>query len=200
MPQVCGICKHPEKHAIESAILRRVPLSRIASQVKASVFAMQRHKGHMAANIVRAAPYEAGEALQAVSLLERVQGLIAEIREIAEKAKKDKQWNSALAALKETRGCLELLGKLSGELQAQNPGPRVQIGIAVGAGQQQPEDDDGDDANLDARVAECVREATLDFNPDEIARLKAISQQRVFPLLGADSSGRTTGRDISYSQ
>jgi hypothetical protein len=201
MPQVCSVCKSPEKVAVESAILRRVPLSRIAEQTKLSVFAMQRHKKHMPANIVRSAPYEVQQTVQAISLLDRVQSLMLEIRQIAEQAKKNKSWGSALGAMRELRGCIELLGKLSGELQAQTPGPKlsVAVGVNVNSGQQ-TEHDDGGDANLDARVAECVREATLDFNPDEIARLKAISQQRVFPLLEADSSGRTTGRDISYSQ
>jgi hypothetical protein len=175
MPQVCSVCKSSEKLAVENAILRRVPLSRIAEQTKLSVYAMQRHKGHMAKNIVRAAPYEAGEALQAVSLLDRVQGLISEIREIAEKAKKDKSWNCALAALRELRSCIELLGKLSGELQAQTPGPKVQIGIALGSGQQQrTETDDADGGDLDAQIAQHVCEATLNFDPDEIERLKQL--------------------------
>lgn len=177
MPQVCSVCKSPEKSAVENAILRRVPLSRIAEQTKLSVFAMQRHKSHMAENIVRAAPYETGQALQAVSLLDRVQSLIAEIREIAEKAKKDKSWNCALAALRELRSCLELLGKLSGELQAQTPGPKVQVGVIVNSGQQQPESDDGGD--LELTLAKYVMEATSNFDPAEIERLKALCS-RVF--------------------
>jgi len=49
MPQVCSVCKSPDKLAVEDAILRRVPLSRIAAQTKLSVFAMQRHKAHITA-------------------------------------------------------------------------------------------------------------------------------------------------------
>jgi hypothetical protein len=177
MPQVCSVCKSPEKLAVENAILRRVPLSRIAAQTKLSVYAMQRHKGHMAKNIVRAAPYEASEALQAVSLLDRVQGLISEIREIAEKAKKDKSWNCALAALRELRSCIELLGKLSGELQAQTPGPKVQVGVVINSSQQQPESEDSGD--LDLQIARHVMEATLNFDPAEIERLKLLCS-RVF--------------------
>lgn len=177
MPQVCSVCKSPEKLAVENAILRRVPLSRIAEQTKLSVYAMQRHKGHMAKNIVRAAPYEAGEALQAVSLLDRVSGLISEIREIAEKAKKDKSWNCALAALRELRSCIELLGKLSGELQAQTPGPKVQVGVIVNAQQQQPQSEDGGD--LELTLAKYVCEATSNFDAAEIERMKTLCS-RVF--------------------
>lgn len=177
MPQTCGICKHPEKQAIEDAILRRVPLSRIASQVKASVFAMQRHKAHMTAGVVRSAPYEVGQALEAISLLSRVQGLLSECREIATAAKKDKSWPAAISALREVRGCIELLGKLSGELQAQTPGPKVQVGVIVNAQPQPPESDDGGD--LDVRIAQHVMEATNNFDAVEIERLKALCS-RVF--------------------
>jgi hypothetical protein len=194
MPQTCSICKHPERQAIENALLRKIPMTKIAAQTNTGMYSIRRHLQHMAAGVVRSAPYEVQQTVQAVSLLDRVQSLIAEIREIAEKAKKDKSWNCALAALRELRSCLELLGKLSGELQAQTPGPRVQIGIALGAGQQQrTESDDGNDADLDARVAECVREATLDFDPVEIARLKMICQQRIFAL---PEVGQGSGRDI----
>jgi hypothetical protein len=179
MPQVCTVCKSPEKLAVENAILRRVPLSRIAEQTKLSVFAMQRHKSHMAKNIVRSAPYETGQALQAVSLLDRVQSLIAEIREIAEKAKKDKSWNCALAALRELRSCLELLGKLSGELQAQTPGPKVQLGVQINNGQPPASSSDDDSGDLDLQIARHVQEATLNFDPTEIERLKALCS-RVF--------------------
>lgn len=185
MPQTCGICKHPEKQAIEDAILRRVPLSRIALQVKASVFAMQRHKAHMTAGVVRSAPFEVGQALEAISLLSRVQGLLSECREIATAAKKDKAWPAAISALREVRGCIELLGKLSGELQAQTPGPKVQVGVIVNAQQQQPESDDGGD--LDVQIARHVMEATNNFDAAEIERLKLLCQ-RVFTALPEASS------------
>jgi hypothetical protein len=182
MPRTCSVCKSPDKLPAENAILRLVPLSRIAQQTKLSVDALQRHKGHMGKNIARTVPYDAEQALSSVTLLSRVQSLIVEVREIANCAKKNKSWASAISALRELRSCLELLGRMSGEL-SQVPGPKlsVAVGLNVNTGGQ-PEHDDGNSGDLDARVAECVREATLDFNPDEIARLKAISQQRVFAL------------------
>ena len=49
MPRVCSVCKSPDKLPAEDAILRLVPLSRIAEQTELSVFAVQRHKSGTAA-------------------------------------------------------------------------------------------------------------------------------------------------------
>jgi hypothetical protein len=141
----------------------------------------------MGKNIVRAAPYEAEQALSSVTLLSRVQSLIVEVREIANCAKKNKSWASAISALRELRSCLELLGRMSGEL-SQVPGPKVQIGIAVNAGQQPRADsDDGDGGDLDLQIARHVMEATDNFNPVEIERLRMLCQQ-VLPALPEASS------------
>jgi|ERR1700722_3069154 len=176
MPRVCSVCKSPDKLPAEDAILRLVPLSRIAAQTKLSVDALQRHKAHMGKNIVRTVPFEAEQALSSVTLLSRVQSLIVEVREIANCAKKNKSWASAISALRELRSCLELLGRMSGEL-SQTPGPKVQVGLIVNAQQQQPESED--DCDLDVQIARHVMEATNNFEAAEIERMKSLCS-RVF--------------------
>ncbi|MCU1302667.1 MAG: hypothetical protein JWQ87_2951, partial [Candidatus Sulfotelmatobacter sp.] len=180
MPRICSVCKSPDKLPAEDAILRAIPLSRIAAQTKLSVDSLQRHKKNcMAKGIVRAAPFEAQQSVEAISLLSRVQSLIVEVREIANCAKKNKSWASAISALRELRSCLELLGRMSGEL-SQTPGPKVQIGIALNSGQQQrTETDDDDSGDLDLQIARHVMEATNGFDAAEIERLKALCS-RVF--------------------
>ena len=54
---------------------------------------------------------------KATSLLARVENLMHESERIAAAAKLEKNWPAAMSALREARGCLELLGKLRGELQ-----------------------------------------------------------------------------------
>jgi hypothetical protein len=49
-----------------------------------------------------------------------VEGLIAESKAIAEKAKSGQQWIAAVSALREVRSCIELMAKLSGELSSAN--------------------------------------------------------------------------------
>jgi hypothetical protein len=177
MPQTCSICKHPEKQAIEIALVRKIPMTRIAQQTGTGMYSIRRHAQHMAASVVLRAPHEVGQTVQAVSLLDRVQGLMLEIRQIAEQAKKNKNWTSALGAMRELRGCLELLGKLSGELTAQTPGPKVSVGVIVNSGQPQPENDDSGD--LELTLAKYVCEATNNFDATEIERMKQLCS-RVF--------------------
>jgi hypothetical protein len=200
MPRTCSVCKSPDKLPAEDAILRVIPLSRIAAQTKLSVDALQRHKKNcMAKGIVRAAPFEAQQSVEAISLLSRVQSLIVEVREIANCAKKNKSWASAISALRELRSCLELLGRMSGEL-SQTPGPKLSVGVIVNAGQQQhSESDDSDSGDLDLQIARHVMEATNDFDPVEIERLKLLCsrvflaptpQQGMSPLQLIESTAR----------
>jgi hypothetical protein len=92
------------------------------------------------------------------------------------------------------RGCIELLGKLSGELQAQTPGPKVSVGVIVNAQQQQPENEDGGD--LDLTLARYVAEATDNFNTDEIERMKALCS-RVF-IESTPQQGAGRPQDLSF--
>lgn len=46
--------------------------------------------------------------------------MIRDCRTIAQKAQKAREWHAAVSALREVRGCLELLGELSGELDKQD--------------------------------------------------------------------------------
>jgi hypothetical protein len=207
MPRTCSVCKSADKLPAEDAILRLIPLSRISQQTKLSIDSLQRHKSHMGKNIVRSVPYEAEQALSSVTLLSRVQSLIVEVREIANCAKKNKSWASAISALRELRSCLELLGRMSGEL-SQTPGPKlsVAVGVNVNSGQQ-PEHDDGDSGDLDLQIARHVMEATDNFNPVEIARLQELCA-RVFveamphagigppQLIESTASNRAAGNNL----
>jgi len=61
-----------------------------------------------------------GPPIEGQSLLERVEGLIAESKAIAERAKSTDQLVAATGALREIRSCIELMAKLSGELSSAN--------------------------------------------------------------------------------
>ncbi len=76
---------------------------------------MHRHREHIPAALTKAE--QAHEVAQATTLLGRIEGLIQDCRAISQKAQRARQWQAAVSALRELRGCLELLGKLSGELQ-----------------------------------------------------------------------------------
>ena len=57
--------------------------------------------------------------------MSRVEGVMSRMERICEKAIEQEHWTGAVGASRELRGCLELLGKLSGELQT--GGSRVAV-------------------------------------------------------------------------
>jgi len=92
-----------------------------------------------------------------------------ESQKIAAAAKLEKNWPAATSALREARSCLELLGKLRGELQQADTvhlhkHAHLHAGAAVPTSA--PE--------LELEIARRVSEVTDNFNPAEIARLRAL--------------------------
>lgn len=126
---VCAVCRHPSRDKIDRALVAHTSFRTIVKQHGTSPAALSRHKGHLSTALVKSA--EARQAASATSLFERVEQVIGDCRAIAERANKAKSWASAVAALREVRGCLELLGKLSGELGQSGNGTSVHVSTAV---------------------------------------------------------------------
>ena len=104
---------------------------------------------------------------EATSLLTRVENLMQESEKIAAAAKLEKNWPAATSALREARGCLELLGKLRGELQ---PGTlhlhkheHIEASATVRS-----------EADIELMISQHVAAATNNFDPAEISRLKGL--------------------------
>lgn len=127
MPRTCTVCAHPKKHAIEDALLRNVPLAKIASQIGSSAAALFRHrKNCLPAKLVKAR--EARDTSDADRLLGRIEQLIDEAEAVAKSARKEKNWSVVMSALREIRSCAELLAKLRGQIDS---GTKVQVGVQV---------------------------------------------------------------------
>jgi hypothetical protein len=125
--QECTACKHPKRPEIDAALVAGTPsLRNIAEQVGLSTPALFRHKAHIPAALAKAK--HAAEVAQADTLLQRVESLIAQARDITEKALAANEFAAAIRGLGEVRQCLELLGELSGELQR---GDDVNVAVAV---------------------------------------------------------------------
>lgn len=121
MSKLCAVCVLPAKtrDAIDRALVSGKTYKKISERFKrrVSTFALYRHRKHLLPkDLVRQAPPPKPEV--ATNLLDRVESLINESRGIAEAAKRGEQWVAASAALREVRACLELLGKLTGQLSS----------------------------------------------------------------------------------
>lgn len=125
--KVCGICSHPERAAIDAALVDGTSLRAIAGQYGTTKSALDRHRKHIPTALTKAK--QAAEVADATSLLSRVERLVSRCETICEKAMAEGEWTPAVSATRELRGCLELIGKLSGELK--QPGVNVDIKNAV---------------------------------------------------------------------
>ena len=115
MPRACTICTHPGLDAINRALVEGAPNRRIASQYDVTERAVRNHKsGHLPATLAKA--QEAEEVARADDLLSDVRDLQTRALAILDKAEGSGDLRTALGAIREARGNLELLAKLLGEL------------------------------------------------------------------------------------
>jgi hypothetical protein len=116
VPRKCTVCTHPDRGAIDEALVGATALSALSAKYRdISEDALGRHKAnHLPAKLVMAAAAE--EAAQADNLLDQVRDLQGRAYGILDKAESAGDLRTALGAIREARGNLELLAKLLGEL------------------------------------------------------------------------------------
>ncbi len=115
MPRSCTICEHLERERIDKALVGDSSNRSVASLYDVSEAAVRRHKAnHLPAKLVMAQAAE--EVAQADTLLGQVRDLQRRALDILDKAEEAGELRTALGAIREARGNLELLAKLLGEL------------------------------------------------------------------------------------
>ena len=116
MPRRCTVCTHDHSDEINQALVAREPLRDIARRCRVSKDALARHKeNHLPVHLARAK--DAKEVAHADNLLDQVNKLRDSAWSILDEAKGAGDLKTALSANREARGCIELLGKLMGEIQ-----------------------------------------------------------------------------------
>jgi len=116
MARPCSVCQHPDRQAVDVAIVAGESAARITAKFREiSDDAVLRHgASHLPARLAQAR--EAAEAAQADDLLKEVRALRAKAYSLLLQAERQGDIRTALAGIREARGCLELLAKLLGEL------------------------------------------------------------------------------------
>ncbi len=94
----------------------------ISLRFHVSEMALSRHKSHLNELLQKAK--EANDVTQADNLLDQVRDLQNKALSILSKAEAEKDYRAATGAIREARGCVELLAKLLGQL---NDRPQVNI-------------------------------------------------------------------------
>jgi len=115
MPRVCTVCNHLERELIDKLLVEGKSFRNIAERFSLSSTSTYRHKAHINRTLLKA--NEVREIAQADNLLEQVRDLQTRALNVLLKTEEAEDWRAATGAIREARGCLELLGKLAGELQ-----------------------------------------------------------------------------------
>ncbi len=116
MPRVCTICTNKSRPEIDQALVARRPFRDIAGQHGVSKSALVRHHDdHLPTALVKA--QAATEAAQADALLAQVVDLRDKALDVLDTAQGSDDLRVALGAIREARGCVELLAKLAGQLK-----------------------------------------------------------------------------------
>jgi hypothetical protein len=125
MPRSCNVCSHPDREAIDEALVGGIAFPALVAEYRVSKDSLSRHKAnHLPAKLVMA--QAAVEVAEADDLLAQVRDLQARTLAILEAAEETSQHRTALAAIREARSNLELLAKLLGELDE-----RPQINVLI---------------------------------------------------------------------
>ncbi len=131
MPPVCTLCRHPERAAIDQALVARQggSLRDMARRWGVSKDAVARHRAHIPQALAKAV--EAKAVAEADTLLARIEALASRAHVILTAAEQAKDWRACLVAIKTIADLLELIGKVSGELgKADREAGRADRGLA----------------------------------------------------------------------
>ncbi len=117
MPRSCTVCLHPERHAVNVALVQREPYRHIASRYSVSTGALQRHaKDHLPELLAKAK--DAVDVAEADDLLSRLEALQSRTLAVLEAVEGTENYSIALAAIREARSNLELIGRVTKELES----------------------------------------------------------------------------------
>ncbi len=111
----CTVCGHRDRDLVDSAIVGGAPYRRIATHHNLTEASIRRHAAaHLPATLALAAG--AAEASRADVLLSQVEALRVEALELLDEAREKGDLRSAVSAVGQARGVLELLARLAGEV------------------------------------------------------------------------------------
>src|SRR5215213_9087100 len=127
MPRTCTVCGHEHRYEIEDILVSRSkPYRDIARRYGVSKDAVGRHvsEGHVSDLIKLAA--DAERAARADGLLDRIEALHSRTLAILEATEETNEHRTALAAIREARSNLELIGEVTKEL---NRAPTLNLSL-----------------------------------------------------------------------
>jgi len=129
MSRKCSICGHPQRDEIDKRLARGDSIAGITRDIAGiSEDSLARHKeSHLPKALVSS--QKAEEEARADSILQEVKNLKAKALSLLEKAESSGDLKTALQGIRETRGCLELMARVLGELREQDINVNVSVNV-----------------------------------------------------------------------
>lgn len=119
MSRLCTLCSHPLRDAIDETLVKGSSVRQVAETFGVSSQAVQRHRtSHLPETLVRA--HEAEEAARAADLLGQLRDLQKQTLRTLADAERAGELRTVLAAVREARGNLQLLGRMAAEIDQQS--------------------------------------------------------------------------------
>ncbi|OIQ84059.1 hypothetical protein GALL_341390 [mine drainage metagenome] len=117
----CSICAHPKSKAIDHDLVGGVSLRTIASNYSTArnsftISGLSRHRQRHVSPALQALVRAEVADDHSRSLLERLEGHLGTVDRLLATAEADGSLTTALAGIREARGLIELVARLSGEL------------------------------------------------------------------------------------
>ncbi|MGO2773954.1 MAG: hypothetical protein ACTIB2_11175 [Brachybacterium tyrofermentans] len=119
----CKVCSHPDRPEVDRLLAQGATNTGTARQFGVSSDSVRRHRDRHLSSALKAVATRR-ETAGAVKASDRAEELYVKAQGILEAAEEARQGSLALAAIKELRATVELLAKLSGELDER---PQVNI-------------------------------------------------------------------------
>jgi hypothetical protein len=127
VPRVCSICVHPQRAAIDQALVGGSAKRDVSALFRVSEDAVSRHAAaHLPKALAQA--HEEREAARADDLLGEARRLKEITMGLLGRAVQANDLRTALVAVREARGNLELIGRLLGEL---DDGPQINVTVSA---------------------------------------------------------------------
>jgi hypothetical protein len=126
----CSVCAHKNRKEIDRELIKGVPYRKVAKKFGFANSTLQYHQraGHIPAFIAKAE--EAKQIAKGADLLKWTRGLLGKSISYMDQAEAAGDLRTAISAVREARGCVELLGQVTGELNARNQ-TAVQVNVGV---------------------------------------------------------------------
>lgn len=115
MPRTCTVCSNEQREALDAALVMGTAYRELSSRYGVSISALSRHRrDHVSAALAKVTAER--EVAGAESALDRIETLYRRALLVLDTAEGEGRASLSLAAIKELRGLVELLARLSGEL------------------------------------------------------------------------------------